>query len=64
MGFILLSQGDLVQLKKKHPCSCDVFKITRAGADIKMICTVCSRELMLPREKAEKMIKRLLPKEI
>ena len=54
-----LSVGDFVKLKKNHPCGKNSYKfeVTRAGADVKLKCAACGRELMLPRQKAEKMIR-------
>ena len=60
MEIIKLNVGDLVQMKKKHPCSCDVFKILRVGSDVRVICTGCERDLTLPRISFEKMIKKVL----
>lgn len=60
MPIIPFSVGDLLVMKKKHPCSSDTFKVTRVGSDIKIVCEGCGRDLMLPREKIEKMIKKVL----
>ena len=49
--------GDIVRMKKKHPCGCDTFKVTRIGMDFKLRCTECGREVMMPRKSAEKAIK-------
>ncbi len=54
---------DSVKLKKSHPCGNNVFLVTRVGMDIKLRCTKCGHEVMLPRKKAEKAIKQILPKE-
>ena len=62
MPIIPFSVGDLLVMKKKHPCASDTFKVTRVGSDIKIICEGCGRDLMLPREKIEKMIKKVLTK--
>ncbi len=58
-----LQLQDTVKLKKTHPCGNDVFLVTRVGMDIKFRCTRCGHEVMLPRKKAEKAIKQILPKE-
>jgi len=57
-----LAVGDKVETKKKHPCGekSVIFTVLRIGADIKLKCDNCGRELMLPRIKAEKMIKNKL----
>ena len=53
-----LRLNDKVEMKKQHPCGEKVFVITRVGMDIKLKCTGCGREVMLPRSKAEKGIKK------
>ncbi len=55
-----LNLNQKVKMKKPHPCGCDVFEITRVGMDIKLKCTSCGREVMLPRKKAEKAIKTVI----
>lgn len=49
--------NDLLTMKKKHPCGSCVWKVTRIGADFKMVCTGCGREVMLPRSKVERNIR-------
>jgi hypothetical protein len=63
MAIVHFSVGDFLQLKKKHPCSCDLFKVMRGGTDVRIICTNCQRDLTLPREKLEKMIKKVVSRE-
>lgn len=53
--------GDLLELKKAHPCGTKIFKIARVGSDIKIVCTGCSRSLTIERVKIEKMIKKIIP---
>ena len=60
MPIIHFSVGDSLILKKKHPCSSDVFKVMRGGTDVRIVCEKCKRDLNLPREKLEKMIKKVL----
>ena len=59
MPIINFNVGDKLLMRKKHPCSADVFKVMRVGSDIKVLCTGCGRDLMLPREKLERMIKKV-----
>ena len=54
---------DRVELKKAHPCGGKAWEILRVGMDIKLRCLTCGHELMLPRSKAEKSIRKLLPAE-
>ena len=58
-----LRLGDKVEMKKPHPCGEKVFTVTRVGMDIKIKCTGCGHEVMLPRSKAEKGIKKILERE-
>ncbi|MCM1115373.1 MAG: DUF951 domain-containing protein [Clostridium sp.] len=52
-----LELGDIVIMKKAHPCGSKEFEITRLGVDYKLKCCGCGREVMIPRIKAEKSIK-------
>ncbi|MBO5852275.1 MAG: DUF951 domain-containing protein [Clostridia bacterium] len=52
--------GDILQMKKKHPCGADTFLVLRIGMDFKIRCNGCGREVMSPRVKVEKNIKKIL----
>ena len=54
---------DRVELKKPHPCGGKTWEILRVGMDIKLRCLTCGHELMLPRSKAEKSIRKRLTAE-
>ena len=58
-----LRVNDRVEMKKAHPCGAKIWSITRVGMDIKLRCSGCGREIMLPRAKAEKGIKKILERE-
>ena len=47
-------------MKKKHPCGADTFTVTRIGMDFKIKCDGCGHEVMLPRVKCEKNIKKVI----
>ena len=55
-----LQVGDKVEMKKAHPCGSFVWEVTRIGADIKIKCTGCGHEVMNPRVKVEKGIKKII----
>ena len=55
--------GDILQMKKSHPCGSKTFLVLRSGMDFKIRCTGCGHEVMLPRAKAEKGIKKILERE-
>lgn len=52
--------GMQVQLRKAHACGGDVWTVTRAGADVGMVCARCGRRIMLEREEFERRVKRLV----
>ena len=49
--------GDILVLKKNHPCGACRWEVLRIGADFKLRCTGCGREVMGARTKYEKQIK-------
>ena len=55
-----ISVGDRVEMKKQHPCGCKTFEILRVGMDFKIKCEKCGREVMAPRAKIEKNIKKII----
>ncbi|MCI8933018.1 MAG: DUF951 domain-containing protein [Clostridiaceae bacterium] len=55
--------GDIVKLKKPHPCGCDEFALLRVGMDFKLRCRGCGREIMVPRCQAEKSIRAIVQRE-
>ena len=44
-----LKLGDLIRLKKPHPCGEYIWKITRLGADIGLACQGCEHHILIPR---------------
>ena len=52
--------GDKLLMKKKHPCGADVFSVLRIGMDFRLKCDGCGREVMVPRAKAEKSLKKII----
>ena len=52
--------GDILEMKKPHPCGSRRFLVLRSGMDFKIRCTGCGREVMLPRAKIEKNIKKVV----
>ena len=53
---MIYNVGDRVKLKKQHPCGSKIWEITRVGVDFKLKCTGCNHIIVVPREKAIKMI--------
>ena len=54
--------GDIVQLKKNHPCGSKEWEILRVGADFKLKCLGCGHEIMLKRTLVEKSTKNIRKK--
>ena len=52
--------GDTLEMKKQHPCGCNLFEVTRVGMDFKIKCKKCGHLIMAPRLKVEKNIKRII----
>lgn len=52
--------GDIVVMKKNHPCGNNKFEIVRVGADIKIRCINCSRVIMLSRIDFNKGIRKVI----
>ena len=52
--------GTQVIMKKQHPCGTNLWEITRLGADIKIKCLNCKREVMIPRIDFNKKIKKIV----
>ena len=52
--------GDVLLMKKTHPCGNNRFLVTRSGMDFRIKCTGCGREVMVPRLKVEKNIKKII----
>ena len=55
--------GDILEMKKPHPCGSRRFLVLRSGMDFKIRCTGCGHEVMVPRLKAEKNIKKIIRQE-
>jgi len=52
--------GDIVQMKKQHPCGVNEWKIIRMGADIRIKCEGCQHSVMIPRREFDKKVKKVL----
>ena len=52
-----LRTGDVLRLKKTHPCGSNLWEVVRLGADIGIRCQGCARRVMLQRSYLERRIK-------
>ena len=55
--------GDILTMKKTHPCGSKEWLVLRIGMDIKLRCMGCGHEIMAPRRKVEKSIRRIIEEE-
>lgn len=61
MPIIRMKVGDLLELKKPHPCGDKLFRVMRVGSEVRVVCLGCGRDMVLDRVKLEKSIRKLIP---
>ena len=61
MQIIRMNVGDVLELKKTHPCGKKHFRVMRVGSEIRVVCLGCGRDMVLDRVKLEKAIRRVIP---
>jgi len=49
--------GDILKMKKQHPCGSAEWEVLRIGADFRLKCAGCGHQIMIPRVKAEKNVR-------
>ena len=49
-----INVGDVIRMKKKHPCGSDEWEVLRVGADFRLKCVGCGHQIMTPRKNVEK----------
>lgn len=59
-NILKISVGDIIEMKKNHPCGSKLFKILRVGSDIRIVCDGCGRDMVIDRLKLEKAVKKLI----
>ena len=52
--------GQLVEMKKGHPCGANEWCIIRKGMDFRIKCTKCGRSVLIPRHRFERRVKKVL----
>ncbi len=52
--------GDVLRMKKPHPCGGYEFDVLRSGMDFRIKCKTCGHEVMVPRHKCERNIKKII----
>lgn len=56
--------GDILKMKKQHPCGSAEWEVLRIGADFRLKCAGCGHQIMIPRVKAEKNVRGVIRKEL
>ncbi len=57
MSMLQYHVGQLVQMKKGHPCGSNCWRIIRVGMDIRIKCMQCGRSVLIPRSRFERRVK-------
>ena len=52
--------GDILEMKKTHPCGSNQWEVLRIGVDFRLRCTGCKHEVMLPRARILKSVKKII----
>lgn len=60
MNILKFRVGDIIELKKEHPCGSKQFKILRVGGSMRVVCMGCSRDMNIDRLKLEKSTKKII----
>jgi hypothetical protein len=54
--------GDVLKLKKQHPCGSNKWEVLRIGMDFRLKCEGCGHQIMIPRKQVEKNVRQLIKK--
>lgn len=57
MPVLKIVLGDVVRMRKTHPCGNDQWEVVRLGADIGVRCLKCGRRVLMPRVKFERRVR-------
>ena len=55
-----LNEGDLLRLKKPHPCGVNAWAVMQLGMDVKLRCTGCGHIVRIPRPRLERQVREIL----
>ncbi len=60
MQILKIKVGDVLELKKQHPCGGKLFNVLRVGSEVRIVCQNCGRDMTLDRIKLERAVKRII----
>ena len=63
MAILVIRPEDRLQLKKSHPCGGNLFRVVRVGAEVRIVCETCGRDMTIDRIKLEKAVPRIVSRE-
>ena len=55
--------GEILRLKKQHPCGSKEWEVLRAGMDFRLKCNGCGHQIMIPRKQLERNVRQIVPAE-
>ena len=58
--FVKVDLGDIVRMRKKHPCGSYEWEVVRLGTDVGIVCLGCGRRVLLPRSTFNKRLKTIV----
>jgi hypothetical protein len=58
--FVQVNLGDIVRMRKPHPCGSYEWEVVRLGTDIGLVCQGCQRKILLPRGQFNKRLKTIV----
>ena len=58
-GKMKIEVGNIIKLKKQHPCGSKEWEVLRVGADFRLKCMGCEHQVMMPRTTVEKNVKEI-----
>ncbi|MCH4190904.1 MAG: DUF951 domain-containing protein [Butyrivibrio sp.] len=56
-----INVGDVIRMKKVHPCGSYEWEVLRSGADFRLKCCGCGHQIMIPRKAVEKNVREIRP---
>jgi hypothetical protein len=59
-----LGLGDVIRMRKPHPCGGYEWRVVRLGADIGLECLTCNRRILLDRRSLKNRIKKIVQKAV
>ena len=64
MSYTDVRMGDVLQLRKPHPCGSNQWEVVRLGADIGIRCQGCGRRVLLPRSELSRQVKVVVSRQV